>query len=79
LFGGVLGLGSNLILSDERAKTDIKKIGQLDDGQNIYKYHYLGENQPMQVGLMAQEVEEKKPEAVVEINGLKLVNYEKAL
>jgi hypothetical protein len=65
--------------SDERLKTDIKKIGSFDNGLNIYSYHYKdGYDLPegKQVGVMAQEVEKIIPEAVVEMpNGFKGVNY----
>lgn len=76
LFGGI---GSMLALSDKRAKTDIQKVGKTDDGQSIYAYRYK-QGGPMQLGLMAQEVEKKKPDAVVKRpDGLKMVDYGKAL
>lgn len=85
LFGGILGFGANLlapgagsILSDRRVKTDIKKVGKTNDGQNIYQYRYKSGG-PIQMGLMAQEVERKKPEAVSEVDGVKSVNYGIAL
>lgn len=82
LLGGLFQLGGTLgsaaIMSDERTKTDIEKVGKTDDGQNIYKYRYK-HGGPIQMGLMAQEVEKKKPEAVEEIGGIKHVNYGIAL
>lgn len=79
LLGGVLGLGSSLIMaSDRRVKTDIKAIGKLNDGQKLYSYRYKGTSQP-QVGLMAQEVEKRKPDAVKTIGGVKHVDYGKAI
>jgi hypothetical protein len=78
---GLMGLGKAAITSysDERLKTDIKKIGSFDNGLNIYSYHYKdGYDLPegKQVGVMAQEVEKIIPEAVVEMpNGFKGVNY----
>lgn len=69
-----LGIGG-LVLSDRRAKTDIKKFGKSKDGINIYTYRYKGSATP-QVGVMAQEVEKKNPDAVVTIEGVKHVNYE---
>ncbi|MBT8152754.1 tail fiber domain-containing protein [Epibacterium ulvae] len=78
LIGGLAGLGSAFILSDRRAKTDIDKLGKTNDGLGIYKYRYKSGG-PTQIGLMAQEVEKKKPGAVAEFNGLKMVNYDKAL
>lgn len=78
LMGGLFGLGSALIMSDKRTKTDIEKIGKTNDGQNIYSYHYKAGG-PRQIGLMAQEVEKKRPGAVKEIGGIKHVDYGKAL
>lgn len=76
LFGG---LGSMFALSDKRAKTDIEKVGKTDDGQPIYAYRYK-QGGPMQLGLMAQDVEKKRPDAVAtRPDGLKMVNYSKAL
>lgn len=80
LLGGLFGLGKSLItLSDRRAKTDIKKIGKTSDDQNLYQFRYKGGG-PVQIGLMAQEVEKKRPGAVVTApSGMKLVDYGKAL
>lgn len=73
------GLGGLFALSDERAKTDKDKIGETDDGMGIYSYRYKGTPQK-QIGLMAQEVQKKKPKAVRKgADGLLRVNYEKAL
>jgi hypothetical protein len=78
---GLMGLGSAGIMkySDERLKTDIIKIGSLDNGLNLYSYNYKdGYDLPegKQIGVMAQEVEAIMPEAVVEMdNGFKAVNY----
>lgn len=76
--GGLFGLGSAFIMSDRRTKENIRKIGETDDGQNIYSYRYK-HGGPVQIGLMAQEVEKRHPEAVAEFGGIKHVNYGKAL
>lgn len=74
LLGGLFGLGSSLIMaSDERVKEDIEKVGKVD-GQNIYRFRYKSGG-PMQLGVMAQEVEDDHPEAVREIGGVKHVDY----
>lgn len=79
LIGGLFGAAGNLFrLSDERAKENIRKIGITDDGQAIYEYNYIGSNEK-EIGLIAQEVKEERPEAVKSIGGLLHVNYEKAL
>lgn len=78
--GGMFGIAGNFIkYSDRRLKTDIKKVGKTDDGQNIYSYRYKGDRN-MQLGLMAQEVEKAKPEAVSkDAFGFRRVDYTKAL
>lgn len=61
--------------SDRRLKQDIKKVGKLDDGTNVYSYKYKGGGLS-QLGVMAQEVEKKYPEAVADMpSGFKGVNY----
>ena len=79
--GSGLGLASSLFkLSDRRVKTDIKCIGQADNGLPLYMYRYAYDpKQELQVGLMAQDVQKAKPEAVSNVGGLLAVNYELAL
>ena len=73
------GLGGLFALSDERAKTDEKKIGETEDGMGIYSFKYNG-SPKTEIGLMAQEVKRKKPGAVMTgADGLMRVNYGKAL
>jgi Chaperone of endosialidase len=75
---GISGLGSTLFgLSDRRAKDDVEEIGKLNDGQKVYRFRYKGDSRP-QIGLMAQEVEKRHPDAVAEIDGVKFVHYGKA-
>ena len=63
--------------SDERLKTDVKEIGKTNDGQKIYSYKYKGDDRT-QIGLMAQDVEKKHPNAVGLMGGYKTVDYKKA-
>jgi len=49
--------------SDRRLKDNIEPIGKLFDGQNVYRYNFKGDDKK-QIGLMAQEVEKKYPDAV---------------
>jgi hypothetical protein len=75
--GGLMNLGG-AIFSDINLKENIKKVGALDNGLNLYSYNYKdGYDLPKgkQVGVMAQEVEKVIPEAVTEIGGFKAVNY----
>lgn len=60
--------------SDRRLKTDIVRVGTLDDGLPVYRYRFKGTNM-FQIGVMADEVEKVKPEAVGEFAGIKLVDY----
>lgn len=62
--------------SDERLKTDIEPVGELFDGQKIYRYE-MGDGRK-QIGLIAQEVEDRAPEAVGESQGYKTVDYGRA-
>lgn len=75
---GVLGtaLLASTLFSDKRLKEDIKKIGKTDEGLGIYSYRYKG-SPSTQIGVMAQEVQKKKPEAVHNIGGLLAVDYSK--
>ena len=63
--------------SDKRLKKDVKEIGETHDGQPIYSYKYNGDDRT-QIGLMAQDVEKKHPEAVGLMGGYKTVDYKKA-
>ena len=73
------GLGGLFALSDERAKTDKERIGETDDGIGIFKFKYKG-SPKTEIGLMAQEVQKKKPHAVAKgADGLLRVNYGKAV
>lgn len=73
------GLGGLFALSDVRAKEDVKQIGTTEDGLGLYSYRYKG-SPKTEVGLMAQEVAQKKPGAVaVGGDGLLRVNYKEAL
>lgn len=63
--------------SDRRLKHDVHKIGKTNDGLPIYSFKYNGDDRT-QIGLMAQDVEKKHPEAVGLAGGYKTVDYEKA-
>lgn len=63
--------------SDERLKDNIQPIGETYDGQKIVKFNYKG-NPQKQIGLVAQDVETKHPEAVGLAGGFKTVDYDAA-
>jgi hypothetical protein len=75
---GIGGLMSGIAaFSDERLKTDIKRVGELDSGLPVYTYRYTGETLP-RIGVIAQEVERLFPEAVVtHPSGFKMVLHGK--
>ena len=63
--------------SDKRLKRDIKKIGETYDHQDVVTYK-MGEDKRTRIGLIAQDVEKKHPEAVGVAGGFKTVDYGKA-
>jgi hypothetical protein len=78
LLGTGLGLAGLAAASDKRLKTDIKPVGRLNDGQTVYSYRFRGAPRT-EIGLLAQEVEKRHPEAVAtHPSGYKLVDYRRA-
>lgn len=72
LFGGITGMFK---FSDERLKEGVKRVGSTDGGLPVYTYRYKGDG-TMHMGVMAQDVEKVKPEAVrTHESGFKMVNY----
>ena len=65
------------IFSDERMKHDIERVGELNDGQPVYRFKYNGDDKT-RMGLMAQDVEKDHPEAVKGLGGVKMVDYKRA-
>ena len=62
--------------SDIRLKQDIVELSRLDNGLGLYRYRYNWSDQ-VYVGVMAQEVAEVFPDAVVRgPDGYLLVNYQ---
>jgi hypothetical protein len=86
--GGLFGMGGSLLgglakagvfgTSDRRVKTDIERIGTLPNSLGVYSYRFKGQT-GREIGVMAQEVEKLIPWAVVEIDGIKHVNYAAAV
>jgi hypothetical protein len=74
--GGGGGMGGGM--SDIRAKHDIALLGRLDNGLGFYRFSYIGSDQAY-VGVMAQEVDDVMPEAVIHdaADGYLRVDYDK--
>jgi hypothetical protein len=83
MMGGLFGLAGSVAKvipwSDRRLKTDIVLVGKLDNGLGVYSYRYKSGG-PIQIGVMADEVREVRPDAVVRMpNGFDAVDYAKAV
>jgi hypothetical protein len=77
--GGTLGAAA--IMSDIRTKENITQVYWLPNGLPVYTYEYKPEfkdeaGHGVHIGVMAQEVEQIMPEAVItREDGYKMVNY----
>jgi len=71
--GQVAGIASMFMPSDILIKENIKPDGTWK-GHNVYTYNFKGSNTRSR-GVMAQEIEITRPDAVMEIEGIKHVNY----
>jgi hypothetical protein len=60
--------------SDIRTKENIVPEATHWKGFNVYSFNYIGDDAPRR-GVMAQEVERTRPDAVYEIGGIKHVAY----
>lgn len=66
-----------IIPSDERIKENIEPAGEKFYGLNLYRFNYkpeMGFGDKTYIGPMAQEVEKIYPNAVVEFDGLKMID-----
>lgn len=72
ILGGVLSLGG--LLSDIRAKKQIRQIGERSDGFPLYSFEYMG-GEGMNAGVMAQELALMAPEFVLNTNRGMYVDY----
>ena len=63
--------------SDIRLKTNIEALSISREGYNLYKFQYIGENNGnTYVGVMAQDVISRNPEAVIQnASGFYMVRY----
>jgi hypothetical protein len=74
---GLGAIGRVATASDPRLKENKHKIGTLYDGQTVWAFNYVGDPTP-RIGLMADEVEQRYPDAVIEHRGFKYVYYDRA-
>lgn len=83
LLGGLFGLGGKIIgLSDDDAKKDKERLGDVEGKMGLWEFRYKGEPKSgkKHVGLMASEVEKVHPDAVHRgKDGYRRVDYGKAL
>jgi hypothetical protein len=76
--GGGRGGGGGGHRSDIRLKEDIVALGRLNSGLGIYRFHYKGNDHTTYVGVMAQEVQNVRPDAVSrDADGYLRVNYDR--
>lgn len=63
-------------MSDKSVKENIVPRGT-ENGFNVYEFNYIGEPDKKFIGVIAQEVQEIDPSAVININGTLSVDYNK--
>ena len=61
-------------LSDKRAKENLELVGDLAGKLGVYSHNYKG-SEKREVGLLAQEVEQVVPDAVICAGAFKAVSY----
>lgn len=81
--GGMFGLAGTglqaaMMFSDKNLKEDIERVGEADNGLPIYSYRYKAGG-PKHIGVMAQDVQKKSPDAVKRVAGFLAVDYDKAM
>lgn len=66
LYNGIKGAmkAAPAATSDRRLKEDIKRVGSTEGGLPVYTFRYKGQEQ-VHMGVMADEVKQKQPEAVI--------------
>lgn len=63
-----------IALSDIRFKEGVTRIGTLDNGLGVYRYKFKGRPET-HIGVIAQEVEQVIPDAVIDLEGVKYVDF----
>lgn len=75
--GGTLGGNFLMGLSDDDYKMNKRKVGKTDGGMNVYAFEYKDAPGIGHMGVMASEMERKKPDAVHVYNDKRYVDYNK--
>ncbi len=65
-----------IMASDIRLKNIIRRVGETKTGIPLHLYTFKGSNRPV-VGVIAQEVQKIRPDAVHDIGGVLHVDYSK--
>ncbi len=73
VLGGLTSLLGLFSLCDERTKIVFECVGKFPNGIPMYRFAYKDNPEEIFIGPLAHEVEEVLPDAVVEINGVKLI------
>ena len=73
--GQIAQIAGMFMMSDTRTKENVVPEGTNWRGHNVYHFNYIGDDVRRR-GVMAQEVERARPDAVAEVDGIKYVNYE---
>lgn len=84
IYGAIGSLGgaatsAAMMSSDRRLKTNIRKVGQLPNGLNVYRFAYKADPRHRHTGVMAQEVMRVMPRAVGFKDGFMNVDYHMVL
>ena len=77
-WGAAIGGIGGAIMSDRRLKDNIAQVGTDErTGLNLYEFEYTGQPDKRYVGVMADEVENVLPDAVITgPDGYKRVDYD---
>lgn len=76
MLGAAASVGTKMLLSDRRMKTNITRVGTTDSGLPLYRFQYKWGG-PYQIGVMADDVARLAPQAYRPgaVNGYDAVDY----
>ena len=80
LGGSAMGAGAKMwMASDRRLKEGARRVGTADNSLPIYAFRYKDGDGTTLLGFMADDVEKLHPDAVAEVGGYKVVDYDRAV